>query len=144
MIGLELYPLRPSIVSHWKQTDQSGLMQYMVPHMDALAQGVTTMYLMQTLLEHHGIYTQVARSNPQVLRVQPPLTLSEAEADRFLAAVDQTCREIEASSSLVDAIISKSISGQHDASGGGNGAVLSFQTMARVAPPTPSATPHAE
>lgn len=143
MIGLELYPLRPSIVSHWKQTDQSGLMQYMVPNVDALAQGVTTMYLMQTLLEHHSIYTQVARSNPQVLRVQPPLTLSEAEADRFLAAVDQTCREIEASSSLVDAIISKSISGQHAASGS-NGAVLSFQTMARVAPPTRSTTPLAE
>ncbi|MCE9554386.1 MAG: aminotransferase class III-fold pyridoxal phosphate-dependent enzyme [Planctomycetes bacterium] len=123
---------------------ESGLMQYMVPHMDALAQGVTTMYLMQTLLEHHGIYTQVARSNPQVLRVQPPLTLSEAEADRFLAAVDQTCREIEASSSLVDAIISKSISGQHDASSGSNSAVLSFQTMARVAPPTHSPAPHAE
>jgi putrescine aminotransferase len=144
MIGLELYPLRPSIVSHWKQTDQSGLMQYMVPHVDVLAQGVTTMYLMQTLMEHHGIYTQVARSNPQVLRVQPPLTLSEAEADRFLAAVDQTCREIEASSSLVDAIISKSISGQHDAAGGGNSAVLSFQTMARVAPATHSPAPHAE
>ena len=143
MIGLELYPLRSSIVSHWKQNDQSGLMQYMVPNVDVLAQGVTTMYLMQTLLEHHGIYTQVARSNPQVLRVQPPLTLSEEEAGRFLVAVDETCREIEASSSLVDAIISKSISGQHDAAGGGNSnGVLSFQTMARVAPArTPAPRP---
>jgi acetylornithine/succinyldiaminopimelate/putrescine aminotransferase/predicted amino acid dehydrogenase len=136
MIGLELYPLRSSIVSHWKQTDQTGLMQYMVPNVDALAQGVTTMYLMQTLLEHHGIYTQVARSNPQVLRIQPPLTLSEEEADRFLAAADQTCREIEASSSLVDGIISKSISGQHDAAGNG---VVTFQTMSRVAPARPPA-----
>ncbi|MCE9546452.1 MAG: aminotransferase class III-fold pyridoxal phosphate-dependent enzyme [Planctomycetia bacterium] len=128
MLGLELYPLRPSLVSHWKQTDATGLMQYMVPNIDLLAEGVTTMYLMQTLLTHHGIYTQVARSNPNVLRVQPPLTIEAAEVERFLTAVDQTCREIEASSGLVDGLVSKTVAGQHTASG----ATLTVQTLPRV------------
>jgi len=135
LIGLELYPLRPSIVSHWKQNDPSGVMQYLLPNADALAQGMPTIYLLQTLLTQHGLYTQIARSNQQVLRVQPPLTISEEEVERFLTGVEQTCREIEASSSLVDGLISKSVAGHHDASGSNGGAVLSFQTMARVAPP---------
>jgi hypothetical protein len=63
------------------------------------------------------------------------LTITEEEVDRFLLGVEQTCREIEASSSLVDGLISKSVAGHHDATGTGGGAVLSFQTMARVAPP---------
>jgi len=135
LIGLELFPLRSSIVAHWKQNDPSGVMQYLLPDADGLAQGMPTMYLLQTLLTQHGMYTQIARSNQQVLRVQPPLTITEEEVDRFLLGVEQTCREIEASSSLVDGLISKSVAGHHDASGSTGGAVLSFQTMARVAPP---------
>ena len=111
MIGLELYPLRDSIAAHWKKSDTTGMMQYLVPNLDDMVSGIPTMYLMNTLMKYHGIYSQVARSNPNVLRVQPPLSVTASEADRFVDAVHQTAKELSASSSLVDTIISKSIAG---------------------------------
>ena len=64
MIGLEMHPLRDSIAAHWKQTDSTGMMQYLVPKLDDTVASIPTMYMMNTLMQYHGSYSQVARSNP--------------------------------------------------------------------------------
>ena len=56
-----------------------------------------------------GIYTQVTRSNPRVLRIQPPLTITEEQVRRFLAALESTCHELQFLNQTVDSIIRKSI-----------------------------------
>jgi acetylornithine/succinyldiaminopimelate/putrescine aminotransferase len=60
------------------------------------------------LLNAHAIYTQVARSNPLVLRVQPPLIVSAAQVDRFLDALRSTCAEWALLSECAETILSKS------------------------------------
>jgi hypothetical protein len=59
-------------------------------------------------LNEHAIYTQVARSNPRVLRVQPPLIVSAAQMDRFLEALRSTCAEWALLVESAEAILSKS------------------------------------
>jgi hypothetical protein len=70
---------------------------------------------MQTLLHGYGIYTQFTRSNPQVLRVEPPLTLTEGQANEFLAAADKTCAETDYIVELIGEMIAKTSIGKHDA-----------------------------
>jgi hypothetical protein len=55
----------------------------------------------------------VARSNPLVLRVQPPLIVSAQEIDRFLAAMGECCRVLDSSYKMFDGITAKSALGQH-------------------------------
>ena len=69
---------------------------------------------MTVLLSEHRIYTQVARSNPSVLRVQPPLTITEEEVSQFLEAVEACCREVQATETF-DQILAKTVLGQHGA-----------------------------
>jgi hypothetical protein len=57
----------------------------------------------------------VARSNPCVLRVEPPLIVSEEEAAHFLRAVDACCEELDWLLNSFDRMIAKSVLGQHDA-----------------------------
>jgi acetylornithine/succinyldiaminopimelate/putrescine aminotransferase len=64
---------------------------------------------MQILMQAHGIYTQVTRSNPRVLRIQPPLTITEEQVRRFLLALESTCHELQFLNHAVDSIIRKSI-----------------------------------
>jgi hypothetical protein len=68
---------------------------------------------MHNLLESHGIYTQVARSNPLVLRIQPPLTITFDEVCQVLSALEEVCTGFNYSTRMVDAIISKSTLGEH-------------------------------
>jgi len=116
MTGIEFAPLRESIASHWRQSDTTGMMQYTVPDLDRHIAEIPAMYVMQSLLKRSGIYTQVARSRGNVLRVQPPLTVSEEHITEFVAAVRTACLDLHATSSLVDSIISKSITGIHEGS----------------------------
>lgn len=116
LLGLEFHPVPAHICAHWRAVDQTGLMRYTVPGMDQAIKTIHVLHAMQTLLQAHGVYTQVARSNPLVLRIQPPLTISEDEVSQFLTALDQTCAEIDYSTGLIDGMIAKSSIGQHDAS----------------------------
>lgn len=125
LIGLEFEPAPPNIVAHWKQVDGGGRSDYLVPGLDAKLANIPALYAMHTLLEQHGIYTQTTRSNPRVLRIQPPLTVTPDQVEQFLAAFDETCSEIEFATKTIDGIIAKSGLGQHQGSQSQNGAPLS-------------------
>lgn len=113
--GLEFMPLAANINAHWKASDPTGMTRFLVPNLDKMVEGFHVVHAMQTLLNGHGIYTQVARSNPLVLRIQPPLTINRDQIDEFLSALDQTCEEIDYSTSLIDGMIAKSSVGKHNA-----------------------------
>jgi len=70
---------------------------------------------MQTLMEEYGIYTQVARSNARVLRIQPPLVISAEEIDRFLGALNMCCMVLDYTYKTVAGVSAKSRMGAHQA-----------------------------
>ncbi len=113
MLGLEFQPIQNTVVAHFKGTDPSGATAFLVPNLDDLIHSIPGLYAMQILLQVHGIYTQVARSNPRVLRIQPPLTITEEEVGRFLEALESTCQELQFVFQTVDSIIRKSIGTHH-------------------------------
>jgi acetylornithine/succinyldiaminopimelate/putrescine aminotransferase len=114
MLGLEFHPMPPTMVAHFKGMDPSGATSILVPNLDDLIHAIPGTYVMQILLQAHGIYTQVTRSNPRVLRIQPPLTVTEEQARRFLDALESTTNELHFLNRTVDSIIRKSI-GTHQA-----------------------------
>ena len=116
LLGLEFNPLPANVAAHWRAADPTGVAAYMVPGLEQMVNGFHVVHAMQTLLNAHGVYTQVARSNPLVLRIQPPLTIGEAHIREFLAALDQTCDEIDYSTGLIDGMIAKTSIGAHGAS----------------------------
>jgi putrescine aminotransferase len=115
MIGVELTPLTESVVTHLKRTDSSGMLQYLMCGVDEMIASFPTVFQMQILLKHYRIYSQIARSNPLVLRIQPPLMIDEAKADHFLSAFGRTCKLGQKVEGLFDEVITRSISGQHTA-----------------------------
>lgn len=137
MIGVELTPLTESVVTHLKRTDSSGMLQYLMSGVDEMVRSFPTVFQMQILLEHYHIHTQVARSNPLVLRIQPPLTIDEAKADHFLNAFGRTCVLGQKVEGLFDEVITRSISGQH---GSNHDAEADHNTM-RNGGPQISTTP---
>ncbi len=116
LIGLEFEPEPPNIIAHWKQVGNGGQSAFLVPGLDAKLGNIPALYAMHTLLEQHGIYTQTTRSNPRVLRIQPPLTITANQVDQFLVACDKTCGEFEFATKTIDGIIAKSGLGQHQGS----------------------------
>jgi putrescine aminotransferase len=109
MLGLEFQPMPDTMVAHFKGMDPSGSTALLVPNLDELIHSIPGLYAMQILLQAHGIYTQVARSNPRVLRIQPPLAITEEQVRRFLSALESTCHELQFLNQTVDTIIRKSI-----------------------------------
>jgi putrescine aminotransferase len=109
MLGLEFHPMPDTMVAHIKGMDPTGSTAFLVPNLDDLIHSIPGVYAMQILLQVHGIYTQVARSNPRVLRIQPPLTITEEQVTRFLEALECTCNELLFLNQTVDRIICKSI-----------------------------------
>jgi acetylornithine/succinyldiaminopimelate/putrescine aminotransferase len=79
-----------------------------VPRHDDLLRTIPALYVQSNLLHEYAVYTQVARSNPQVLRVQPPLIVSAAQVERFLEALRSTCAEWALISESAEEILTKS------------------------------------
>ena len=73
MLGLEFHELSPTLLTNFKGFDSSGANWWLVPGHEDLLRTIPALYVQSNLLHEHAIYTQVARSNPRVLRVQPPL-----------------------------------------------------------------------
>ena len=109
MLGVEFQPMPPTMVAHFKGMDPSGTTSYLMPNQEELIHSIPGMYAMQILLNAHAIYTQVTRSNPRVLRVQPPLTITQEQVGRFLTALESTCHELHFLNETVDTVIRKSI-----------------------------------
>ena len=93
MLGVEFHELLPTLLANFKGFNSSGANWWLVPNHDDLLRTIPAIYVQFNLLHEHAIYTQVARSNPRVLRVQPPLIVSAKEVDRFLEAFAATCAE---------------------------------------------------
>ena len=85
----------------------------MMQGMDAMIASFPAVFQMQILLEHYHIYAQVARSNPLVLRIQPPLTIDRSKAAHFVSSFSRTCRLGHKVENLFEEVITRSISGQH-------------------------------
>lgn len=113
LLGLEFTPPPASILGRLQGLLAGGASTYLVPGIERLQQALTATYVMALLLQEHGIYTQVARSNPQLLRVEPPLILTAAEASQFVAAVEQCCAEVDALYGTFDQTIAKAVLGRH-------------------------------
>jgi hypothetical protein len=62
----------------------------------------------------------VTRSNPRVLRIQPPLIVTEELVARFLDALEETCSELALLNDVADRVLSKSV-GSHQGGPGGDG-----------------------
>jgi len=119
LVGLEFTPLLKSIQLQYRKLESGGISRFLVPNMDTMLKSIPAIYVMTTLLQPHRIYTQTTRSNPQVLRIQPPLTVSEDEIRRFLTALEECCGEMEFSVDMLGGFIAKSGMGQHQANGDG-------------------------
>jgi acetylornithine/succinyldiaminopimelate/putrescine aminotransferase/predicted amino acid dehydrogenase len=108
MLGLEFHELSPALLANFKGFNQSGANWWLVPGHEDLLRTIPALYVQSNLLHEHAIHTQVARSNPRVLRVQPPLTVSTAQVERFLEALRATCAEWALICESAEAILSKS------------------------------------
>lgn len=107
LLGIEMHPMNESIVSHWKDSDESMLSTALGARLDEVLRNISSMYVMHSLLNHHQIYTQTARSNPLVLRIQPPLTINGDQIDYFLNALKQAATEVSYTTELVDGLFSR-------------------------------------
>ena len=108
MLGLEFHALSPTLLANFQGFDPSGATGWLVPGYEDLLRTIPALYVQSNLLHEHAISTQVARSNPRVLRVQPPLIVSAAQVERFLEALRSTCAEWTRLSACAEAILSKS------------------------------------
>ena len=108
MLGLEFHELSPALFTNFKEFNAAGTNWWLVPGHEDLLRTIPALYVQANLLNEHAIYTQVARSNPRVLRVQPPLVVTAAQVERFLAALRSTCAEWALISQAAEAILSKS------------------------------------
>jgi acetylornithine/succinyldiaminopimelate/putrescine aminotransferase len=114
LLGLEFERLPEHLVTHWHASDPSGIAQYMVPGFPEQVASFYSFYVMQTLLNSKGIYSQLARSNPYVLRIEPPLTITQQQADQIVKAISECCIEMEYSFSFLNSMIVRSTMGKHD------------------------------
>ncbi len=108
MLGLEFHDLSPAMLTNFKGFDASGVNWWLVPGHEDLLRTIPALYVQSNLLHEHAVYTQVARSNSQVLRIQPPLVVSAAQVERFLGALESTCAEWATISECAEVILSKS------------------------------------
>jgi putrescine aminotransferase len=115
LLGLEFRPLPEMIKAHWHSIDSTGMSRFLAAEMQHYIDAFHVLHAMHTLLSAHRIYTQFTRSNPLVLRVEPPLNVTDEQVARFLDAVDKTCREIDFVCELLEEMIAKTSRGKHDA-----------------------------
>ena len=108
MLGLEFHELSPTLLTNFKGFGSSGANWWLVPGHEDLLRTIPALYVQSNLLHEHSIYTEVARSNPRVLRVQPPLIVSAAQVERFLEVLRSTCAEWTSLSDCAEEILSKS------------------------------------
>lgn len=114
LLGLEFQPLSPGIRAHWQSSDRTGFGRFLGPEISTMVDAFHVVHAIQTLLRGHGIYSQASRSNPFVLRIEPPLIISEEHADRFVSGIAKTCEEIDFSTRLMEEMTAKTTVGEID------------------------------
>lgn len=111
LIGIEFNPIPGNIVRHFAAHDYTGVNHFLAPKAIEAVHNLGPIYVMQTLLDGFGIYTQIARSKPTVLRVQPPLVIDEEQVTTFVDAIEQSCGELSFSNRITNMMIAKSTFG---------------------------------
>jgi putrescine aminotransferase len=112
LLALELEPAPPSVATLWQDQLALGLPPSAVPGLERQVGALTALHLASLLLQEHGIYVQTTRSNPLVLRIEPPLIVTAEEAATFLAALETACAEVESSMITFDEMIAKAVVGE--------------------------------
>jgi acetylornithine/succinyldiaminopimelate/putrescine aminotransferase/predicted amino acid dehydrogenase len=115
LLGVEFNPLQANVRSHWLQIDPTGMARYIASEVGQMIDAFHVLHAMQTLMQGFSIYTQFTRSNPLVLRIEPPLAITEAQTQEFLTAFEKTCEEIDFIVSIIGEMIAKTSVGKHDA-----------------------------
>lgn len=96
LIGVELQPA-------------SGLLMRAVPAW--AREGFHAQVLCTLLLRDHGIIAQPCSLRPNVLRIEPPLTIKESELDHFVSALDQALAVCPSPASALKMAIRKKVLG---------------------------------
>jgi 3-acetyloctanal aminotransferase len=115
LLGVEFQPLQANVKAHWQAIDPTGMARYISAEIGQMIDAFHVLHAMQTLMQGHAIYTQFTRSNPLVLRIEPPLTITDAQTQQFLTAFEKTCEEIDFVVSVIGEMIAKTSVGKHDA-----------------------------
>jgi len=110
LLGLEFAPLPDVIIDHW--IAEAGIQPLLIPDYRQRVIDLPAFYVMQSLLRKHHVVTQICRSQPNVLRIEPPLIVSAAEVDQFLTALDQACGELELTNRMFSDCVTKSVRGE--------------------------------
>jgi 3-acetyloctanal aminotransferase len=116
LLGLEFNPLDESAWNHWRSSNRDPLGPYLAPALDDAVRALPALYAVANLMSEYKIFTQIARSNPLVLRVQPPLVISDEQVRRFLQALDSICGDTDLAQQMFGSI-SKTTVGQHHKNG---------------------------
>ncbi|NQT16559.1 MAG: aminotransferase class III-fold pyridoxal phosphate-dependent enzyme, partial [Planctomycetes bacterium] len=127
LLGLEFNPLPDSIRQQMKGLGSGEMSAYLIPNLEAMLEGHIALYVMNALVEEYNIYTQTTRSNPRVLRIEPPLTITSDEVDHFLEAITDCCLEADFCNNLVDGLVAKSGLGRHESKPDGGRVDALFQ-----------------
>jgi putrescine aminotransferase len=106
MLGLEFQPLPARMVQHFKGLN--GTAASSASDLEGLVDSLPGLYVRHILLHVHGIYIQMTRGNPRVLRVQPPLSLTEADAAHFLRALEEVCSELAFLNDVAEQVLTRS------------------------------------
>ncbi|MDA1012901.1 MAG: aminotransferase class III-fold pyridoxal phosphate-dependent enzyme [Planctomycetota bacterium] len=115
LIGLEFHPLPTRTLQHWHEISQDPVSRYLAPGVDQALRTMPVLYVLRALLDQHHIYAQATRSQPLVLRIEPPLTISESEIERVLSAIDQISADFDIAAAVTDEVIGRSSVGRHEA-----------------------------
>lgn len=116
LFGLEFHSLPMRTLQHWHGLSPDSSSRYLTENLDRTLATMPALYMQRVLLDQHRIYAQAARSQPLVLRIEPPLTITEEEVERLLNALDQACEGFEYALSLTDEVIGRTAVGRHEAS----------------------------
>jgi ornithine--oxo-acid transaminase len=69
--------------------------------LESMRKGLFTQMVIVPLFRDHRILSQVAGDHQNVLKILPPLITTEAQADEFVAAIDDVLGELERSLGLL-------------------------------------------
>ena len=114
MLGVEFTGLVPPLKKHWKLVAENLKLPYLVPGYDELIQPLHAMHAMQILQQKYEVIANLTRSNQLVMRVQPPLIITESEANLFLQAFEATCMEVDLWIRMMSQAVTKAANGKLD------------------------------
>jgi acetylornithine/succinyldiaminopimelate/putrescine aminotransferase/predicted amino acid dehydrogenase len=87
-------------VTRWLPDEVTAALRTAGRTIEASLGDLLCLRLISALARDHRILTFLTANSNRVLRIQPPLVLSHAEADRFVAAVEATCASLGAHADL--------------------------------------------